>query len=294
MATRFGVSPATVHRWKHRDDPVDRSCEPERKRYALLPQEERLVLFMRGLGLSIDDILDALESVLPGLGRSNLYRLLVRRGMNRLPRRERENGGRFGEYAPGYLHIDFFFLPRVDARKRYCFVAVDRATRLVYLRVYERQTKHVTADFLARCLRFYPFRIRTVLTDNSRSFTHACFKNARGSRVLTIHPFEELCRREVIDYRRIKPRTPRTNGLVERVIGLIRADTTNRNRYPGARQMVEALQSWFIYYNFYRKHRRIGRITPYAKVCQYYQAQPNLFIKEPTHLLNYCSQCGET
>jgi len=249
---------------------------------------------MRRLELSLDDILDSLADVLSHLRRSNLHRLLVRHKMNRLPRKAKEKPGRFAEYPPGYLHIDFFYLPRVDARKRYCFVAIDRATRLVYLKVYEHMTKQVTTDFLARCLEFYPFRIRTVLTDNSRSFTHRCFRNARGTRVLTVHPFEELCKSRGIDYRRIKPGTPKTNGLVERVIGIIRADTTDRTRYQSAGEMVEALESWASYYNFRRRHRRIGRVTPYDKVWQYYRSNPDLFIKEPTHLMNYRSQCGET
>ena len=112
--------------------------------------------------------------------------------------------------------------------------------------------------------------------------------------MLTVHPFEETCRLQGIDYRKTKPCTPKTNGLVERVIGLIREGTTNRSRYPSVRHMVDALQSWVIHYNFYRKHRRIGRKTPYARTCEWHAQNPELFIKEPAHLLNYCSQCGET
>lgn len=294
LTNRFRISPATVHRWKHRDYPHDRSCQPRSIRYALSPDEEKLILLLRACQLSLDDILDALYNILPNLSRSSIYRLLKRHGINRLGTSGKKSHGRFPEYPPGYLHIDYFYLPRLDKVKRYCFVAVDRATRLVYLKVYETRTKHVTTDFLRRCLEFYPFRIRTILTDNCRSFTHKCFKNAHGTRTRTAHPFEEVCRVYGIDYRKIKPRTPKTNGMVERTIGLIRADTTNRTTYPSAAALVEGLHNWFIYYNFYRRHRRIGRVTPYEKMCQWHASDPDLFIKELSHLLNFRSQRGET
>ena len=294
LARRFVVSPATILKWRKRDSNRDRSCAPIRRRYALGPQEEQIVLFLRRLDVPMDDILDKVAGCMPHLTRSSLYRLLVRHEANRLSRPEKEQSGKFKEYPPGYLHIDYFFLPRIAGKSLYCFVAIDRATRLVFLQVYDRQTKEVTRDFLSMCLEFYPFRIRKILTDNSRSFTRACFRNARGTRTLHPLPFEELCRTEGIEHRQIKPRTPKTNGLVERAIGLIQEATTGRYRYANAKEMVEALHNWFVMYNFYRPNRRIGRVTPYDKVCRYYELEPELFIKEPTHLLNYRSQCGET
>jgi len=46
-----------------------------------------------------------------------------------------------------------FYLPKLDAKKRYCFVAIDfvaidRATRLAFLAVYENKDKKAATDFL--------------------------------------------------------------------------------------------------------------------------------------------------
>lgn len=294
LTNRLGISTATVHKWRHRDDPRDRSCRPHRVTYALSPEEESLVLCLRRMDLPLDDIVDAVSCELPGITRSSAYRCLRRHGLNRLKPKKDRSHGKFREYPPGYLHIDYFYLPRVDKIKRYCFVAVDRATRFVYLKVYDNKTKQTTADFLMRCIELYPFKIHTVLTDNCRSFTHRLFRNAHGTKTLSPHPFEEICRSRGIDYRNIKPGTPKTNGMVERMIGLIQANSTKRHRYENAGDMARDLESWSVYYNFCRRHRRIGRKTPYQKACDWFAQQPDLFIKEPTHLLNYRSQCGET
>ena len=151
-----------------------------------------MVLWMRRNGqLPLDDLLETAQEVLPHLRRSSLHRLLVRHGCNRLPKKEQQDTGQPGtfkeygpgylEYGPGYLHIDCFYLPKLEEQKHYCFVAIDRATRLVYLWVYEHKNKEAATDFLVRCLEFYPFKIEKILTDNGREFTLATFKNRWGS-----------------------------------------------------------------------------------------------------------------
>jgi transposase InsO family protein len=55
--------------------------------------------------------------------------------------------------------------------------------------------------------------------------------------------------------------------MVERTNGLIKEGTTKQHIYQNAKQMKADLlkadlQRWLVHYNFYRRHRRIGRITP--------------------------------
>lgn len=123
---------------------------------------------MRRIGkLALDDLLNVAQPLLPHLRRASLHRLLVRHGCNRLHRQEQQSTGQTGtfkEYGPGYLHLDCFYLPTLEGKKHYCFVAIDRATRLVFLWVYEHKDKETACDFLKRCLAFYPFKIQKILT----------------------------------------------------------------------------------------------------------------------------------
>ncbi len=296
LAAQLDISLATVHHWKHQANPNDRSCRPHTIHYALQDQEEQMVLWMRNTGeLSLDDLLDATQEVLPHLRRSTLHRLLVRHGCSRLPQKQQQptgetaEVGRFKEYGPGYLHIDCFYLPQLEGQQHYCFVSIDRATRLIFLGVYEHKDKEAATDFLARCVEFYPFKIEKILTDNGREFTLCGFKNRWGTQTRTVHPFEQLCHEQQIEHRKTKPYTPKTNGLVERANGLIKENTTKAHHYQNAEQMKQDLHRWLVHYNFYRGHRRLGRITPYEAVCRWYDKQPERFLKEPTHLLCYRS-----
>jgi transposase InsO family protein len=296
LARFYGVSKATIHRWKHREDAKEGSCRPHTIHYALSSEEEAFVLGLRSHGLPLDEVVETAEAVIPHVRRSSVHRLFVRCRVNRPPKKEtgeEEKPGTFKTYAPGFLHIDLFYLPKLDGTARYCFVAVDRATRLVFLGVYEHKNAESATDFLKKCLTFFPFKITKILTDNGREFTLEGFRNRYGP-AKKAHPFDQLCQVNEIEHRRTKPYTPKTNGLAERTNGLIKEGTTKQERYASAEAMIQSLHDWNVRYNFYRKHRRIGKITPYQAVCHWYEKRPDLFIKEPSHLLAYCSQSYET
>ena len=48
----------------------------------------------------------------------------------------------FKAYEPGYLHVDVKYLPQMadETSRRYLFVAIDWATRWVFVRVYKSKT----------------------------------------------------------------------------------------------------------------------------------------------------------
>jgi IS30 family transposase len=50
-------------------------------------------------------------------------------------------------------------------------VAIDRASRWVFLHIYDNQSEASSLDFLKRLQAACPIRIRTILTDNGTPFT---------------------------------------------------------------------------------------------------------------------------
>ena len=101
-------------------------------------------------------------------------------------------------------------------------------------------------------------------------------------------------RQQEIEHRTTLPYTPKTNGMVERMNGLTKENTTKRNRYVTVRAMLDDLHGWFVRYNFCRRNRRIGGKTPCEAVLAWHKKDPTLFLREPTALLVYRSQSNDT
>ena len=295
LAEELAVSPATVCTWKNRASPEDRSCRPKEPAYAFDEAEEALILSLRRKGLPLDDLVDAVRVPLPQAKRATVHRVLVRHKLSRLSGLSRgqegqpEGAGTFKEYGPGFVHMDCFYLPTLAGQKCYCFVAIDRATRLSYLAAYGSKDAASATDFLRKCLAFFPFRVVKLLTDNGREFTLKGFRNRWGNRVRVKHALDVLCEAFQIEHRTTKPYTPKTNGMVERMNGLTKEATVKKNRYETPEQMIADLRRWWVQYNFCRKHRRVGNRTPYEAALLWYERDPSLFVREPTALLAHRS-----
>ena len=125
----------------------------------------------------------------------------------------------FKDYEPGFVYVDIKYLPRMpgETQRRYLFVAIDRATRWVYLRTYRDQSERSSSDFPRRLKQAAPMRISDILTDNGTQFTDRFTSQARTPSGQ--HVFDRTCASLGIEHRLCPPRHPQTNGLVERFNG---------------------------------------------------------------------------
>src|SRR5471032_887280 len=79
----------------------------------------------------------------------------------------------FKDYEPGFVHVNIKYLPQMpdETSRRYLFVAVDRATRRVFLHIYGDMTDKSSVDLLRRLKLASPIKIIKLLTDNGSQFT---------------------------------------------------------------------------------------------------------------------------
>ena len=199
LAERFGVTPQTIYKWRKRDSVEDRSHTPHRLQTTLTPAQEAVaVVLRRTLLVSLDDLLAVVREFLnPNASRSGLDRCLRRHRVGNLrdlkAKAPKPKHSAFKAYEPGYLHIDVKYLPQMadESRRRYLFVAIDRATRWVFVRVFTAKTAANARRFLCDLERACPMRIRTVLTDNGKEFTDRLFglrkRAATGDRAAGIN-----------------------------------------------------------------------------------------------------------
>jgi transposase InsO family protein len=125
--------------------------------------------------------------------------------------RQRESGT-FKDDDLGFLHMDIKHLPKLRdqegvTRKRFLYVAIDRASRWVHLAVRDDELASSAMAFLNEAIAAAPFQVTHVLTDRG-----SCF---------TAEAFEAACRERKVQHRKTKPTTPQTNGLVERFNGRV-------------------------------------------------------------------------
>jgi transposase InsO family protein len=236
LARELGVTVDTVRRWRKRTEVQDASHTPHRLQTTLTPMQEAVAVeIRRTLLLPLDDLLVVVREFLnPMISRSGLDRCLRRHGVAHLrdliPEAEDERAAKktFKDYVPGFIHIDIKYLPQMPDEKarRYLFVAIDRTTRCVYLRLYADQSAVSSTDFLRHLRATAPMKIVKVLTDNQGSppgdgsqFTDR-FTGKRKTPSAE-HAFDRECMLLGIEHRLIPSRHPQTHGMVERFNGRI-------------------------------------------------------------------------
>jgi transposase InsO family protein len=150
------------------------------------------------------------------------------------PKRTRKPHSASKEYEVGFVHMDVKHLPKLRdrgrfTRKRYLYVAIDRASRYVHLAVKDDETAASAVSFLDEARAALPFRITHVLTDRG-----SCF---------TADAFEHACEKHGVQHRKTKPYTPRTDGMVERFNGRLQREVLGITLY--SHQDLETVLSGF-------------------------------------------------
>jgi transposase InsO family protein len=297
LADRFGTTEQTIYKWRHRDSVEDRSHTPHRLQTTLTPAQEAVAVALRKtLLVSLDDLLAVVREFLnPNTSRSGLDRCLRRHGVGNL-RALKANASKpkhsaFKAYEPGYIHIDVKYLPQMvdETSRRYLFVAIDRATRWVFIRVFKSKTAANARRFLRDLERACPIRIRTVLTDNGKEFTDRLF-GLRKRAATGAHEFDKLCAALDIEHRLTPPKSPQTNGMVERFNGRIE-EVLQSHHFRSGEELETTLHRYVWLYNQKLPQSALGSKTPLQAMKDWHKLKPELFKKQPYYLPGCDSYC---
>jgi transposase InsO family protein len=297
LATRYGINPKTVAKWKKRSSVADLPTGPKNAKSTVLSvtDEAIIVAFRKHTLLPLDDCLYALQPTIPHLTRSSLHRCLQRHGVSRLPEVEgdKPDKRKFKRYPLGYFHLDIAEV-RTEQGKLHLFVAIDRTSKFAFAELHEKATRRVAGDFLRALAAAVPYRIHTVLTDNGTHFTDPTgdgwtpedIKQMRARQEpFLCHAFEFACAELDIEHRLTKPRHPWTNGQVERMNRTIKEATVKRFHYDSHDQLRQHLADFVAAYNFARRLKTLRGLTPYEAICKAWTDEPSRFIHDPHHQL---------
>ncbi|MFM9429115.1 transposase InsO family protein [Variovorax sp. GrIS 2.14] len=253
----------------------------------LTPAQERIAVELRRtLLLPLDDLLAVTrEFICEKVSRSGLDRCLRRHGVGNLnalkPSKPQEPHKTFKAYEPGYLHMDIKYLPQMadESHRRYLIVAIDRATRWVYVTVKNNETAASARSLLKAVHAACPLKIVKLLTDNGKEFTDRLFAS-REREPTGAHEFDRLCTELGIEHRLTKPRTPKINGMVERFNGRI-GDVLKTHHFHSGEDLEHTLLRYVASYSHQLPQSALKSKTPIQTMKDWYASHPHLFTKRP-------------
>ena len=284
LAKRFNLAPNTVRKWQARTDFNDRSHTAHNLQTTLSSAQEHIVIYLRKhLLLPLDDLLSVTQEFLcPKVSRSGLNRCLRRHGVGNLREMTRSQDNkpkyqRFKDYPIGFVHIDIKYLPQMadESKRKYLFVAIDRATRMVCVQLRESKTAKDAREFLKFVTERFPFEIKKVLTDNGKEFTNKVFGYNATNKT---HEFDDLCLSLGIEHRLTRVRRPQTNGMVERFNGRI-ADILRTHHFQSGKELEHTLLRYVNLYNNHLPQANLNCRTPYQVMYEWYENKPQFFDK---------------
>ena len=189
--------------------------------------------------------------------------------------------GAFKAYEPGYVHVDVKYLLQMadEDRRRYLFVAIDRATRWVFVRIYPAKSAANARRFLRDLECVAPMKITRILTDNGKEFTDRLF-GLRRRAATGNHDFDRLCTNLGIEHRLTPPMRPQTKGMVERFNGRIE-DVLQSHRFQSGEDLEQTLLRYVRLHNGQLPRCVLKSRTPIDALKAWQRQKPELFKKRP-------------
>ena len=267
LSERHGIARPVLSRWWARYQAQDlaglelRSRRPHRSPTRHVPAVRQAIAAVRDFGWGVQRIADELR-----VGHGTVQRELERTGRNRLPRASRRPVKRYEKSRPGeLLHLDLKYLPALENRPEFEYAAIDDFSREGLATIAQERSTVAATRFLEQVLAHLPYRVEAVMTDNDMMFT---MRYALHSDRLT--RFEQALKSAGIEHRLIRPRSPESNGKVERFIKTIDDECFRIVQPHSSRARVGALKLFLDYYNHARPHQSLGGASPVSRREAYF------------------------
>jgi transposase InsO family protein len=267
LSERHGIARPVLSRWwaRYRADDLSsldpRSRRPHRSPTRHPPSVREAIADVRDFGWGAQRIADEL-----GIGHGTVQRELERTRRNRVPRVARQPVQRYEKSRPGeLLHLDLKYLPALEQREEFEYAAIDDFSREGVATIARDRSTAAATRFLEHVLAQLPYRVEAVMTDNDLVFTmRYAFHSTRLTR------FQQALKSAGIEHRLIRPRSPASNGKVERFIKTIDDECFGITQPQSSRARMGVLKLFLEYYNHARPHQSLGGVSPVTRRDAYF------------------------
>lgn len=232
-AIRYCECRRTIYRWRKRYDGSLKSLEDKSRKPHFHPNQhtaEEIQLIKNYKRNNKDTGLVVLWIKLRNAGYTRtiqgLYHALQRMGIyQKTPSKKKKSEPKewiTGIYPGDKVQVDVKYVPSKCLTKElqdkgerfFQYTAIDEYTRMRYTWFTNEHSTYMSSEFAKRLVKYFPFKVKTIQTDNGFEFTNRLSWSKKLQSTKTL--FEETLDELGIDYKNTKPYTPKENGRVER------------------------------------------------------------------------------
>ena len=283
----FNVNRRTIYRWRERYDGTleslkDKSHRPKHHPNEHTAEEIKLIKDYKANNKETGLVVLWVKLRRAGYTRTiqGLYHVMIRLGIyKKAPsKRKRKQAPEvpIARYPGERVQIDVKYVPRECMSKElkeigekyYQYTAIDEYTRLRYTYFSKEHNTYESRVFVDRLIKYFPFKIELIQTDNGFEFTNRLSWNAFNKNKKTM--FEKRLEELKIKHSLIRPHTPTQNGKVERSHRKDQERFYYNKVFCSFEDLVNRAKYWIKEYNNFPM-RPLGWLSPKEKYLEYIQ-----------------------
>lgn len=284
-ARQFGENRRTIYRWRNRYDGTleslrDKSHRPKHHPNEHTAEEIKLIKDFKNNNRETGLVVLWVKLRKAGYTRTvqGLYHVMVRLGIyKKAPSKKKRAQAPevpIAKYPGERVQIDVKYVPKECMSKElkelgekyYQYTAIDEYTRLRYTYFCKEHNTYESTVFINRLIRYFPFKIKLIQTDNGFEFTNRLSWNAFSRNKLTM--FENRLKELKIEHILIRPHTPTQNGKVERSHRKDQERFYYKRVFISLEDLKEKGKRWLREYNNFPM-RPLNWMSPIEKLREY-------------------------
>ena len=284
-AIRFDINRRTIYRWiKQYDGTIeslrDKSHRPKHHPNEHTEEEIKLIKDYKRNNKETGLVVLWVKLRRAGYKRTvqGLYHVMRRLGIyEKAPSKAKRTQAPevpIAKYPGERVQIDVKYVPKECMSKElqelgekyYQYTAIDEYTRLRYTYYCKEHTTYESTKFVNRLIRYFPFKIKLIQTDNGFEFTNRLSWNGFNKNKKTM--FEKRLKELKIEHRLIRPHTPTQNGKVERSHRKDQERFYYKRVFVNLEDLKEKGKRWLIEYNNFPM-RPLKWMSPKEKLLEY-------------------------
>ena len=151
-------------------------------------------------------------------------------------------------YVPGEkVQVDTKYVKTAHGETFYQYSAIDVATGIIFKQLFREMGPKESCAFLRNLVRFYPFPLQKIQTDNGIEYTWRLNPDIHKT-----HPFTTQCTLLQLEHILIPPASPTYNSHVERTHRIDMEELWRKKRYYSFHSMQLALRKYVLHFNHHR------------------------------------------